>query len=51
MCINAESFHAGASGYFVKGSVPDTLLEALDMVSGRGYFIEGPLSPEAVERL
>jgi len=47
----AQSFNAGATGYFVKGSTPETLLEALEVVSQGGYFFEGVMSTEAVERM
>lgn len=46
-----ESFQAGATGYHVKGSSPETLLEALETVSSGGYFFDGPMSPEGVERM
>lgn len=47
----AESFQAGAAGYLVKESVPETLLQALEVVAEGGYFFESRVSPEAVERL
>jgi len=47
----AESFQAGATGYHVKGSSPEKLLEALEEVSQGRYFFESPMSPEAVERI
>ncbi|MEW6531143.1 MAG: response regulator transcription factor [Thermodesulfobacteriota bacterium] len=47
----AGSFQAGAAGYFVKGSVPGQLLEALEVVSGGGYYFEAPMSPEDVEQI
>jgi DNA-binding NarL/FixJ family response regulator len=47
----ADSFQAGAAGYVVKDSVPETLLQALETVSQGGYFLETPISGEAVSRL
>lgn len=47
----AESFEAGAAGYLLKDSLPETLLQALDVVSEGGYFLEGPVSPETVRRI
>ncbi|MEJ2719325.1 MAG: response regulator transcription factor, partial [Deltaproteobacteria bacterium] len=47
----AESFQAGARGYVVKESVPETLLEALCVIAKGGYFLEGPVPPQTIERL
>lgn len=47
----AESFQAGARGYVVKESVPETLIEALSVVSNGGYFLEGPVPLKTIERL
>jgi two-component system, NarL family, response regulator NreC len=47
----ADSFAAGAAGYLLKDSVPETLLYALEVVSQGGYFLDGPVSSDAVKRL
>lgn len=47
----ADSFEAGAAGYLAKDTLPETLMQALDVVSKGGYFLEGPVSREAVHRL
>ncbi len=47
----ADSFAAGAAGYLLKDSVPETLLHALEVVSQGGYFLDGPVSSETVRRL
>ena len=47
----ADSFAAGAAGYLVKDSLPETLLHALEVVSQGGYFLEAPISRETVDRL
>jgi DNA-binding NarL/FixJ family response regulator len=49
-CV-ADSFAAGAAGYVVKDSGPETLMHALEIVSEGGYFLDGPISDEAVQRL
>ena len=35
----------------VKDSVPETFMHALEVVSEGGYFLDGPISDEAVQRL
>jgi DNA-binding NarL/FixJ family response regulator len=47
----ADAFAAGAAGYLVKDTVPETLLQALEVVSQGGYFMEGPISRDTVDRL
>jgi DNA-binding NarL/FixJ family response regulator len=47
----ANSFAAGAAGYLLKDSPPATLLHALEVVSRGGYFLDGPISGETVQRL
>lgn len=47
----ADSFAAGAAGYLVKDSLPETLIQALEVVSQGGYFLDKPISPEAAKRL
>jgi DNA-binding NarL/FixJ family response regulator len=47
----AESFDAGAAGYLVKDSLPETLMQALDVVSQGGFFLDGPIPSDAVARL
>jgi DNA-binding NarL/FixJ family response regulator len=47
----ADAFAAGATGYLVKDTVPEALLHALEVVSQGGYFMEGPISRETVDRL
>lgn len=46
----SEAFQAGAKGYVVKEAVPETLLKALDVVSGGGAFLDEPLSPEVIDQ-
>lgn len=47
----AESLRAGAVGYLTKGSAPETILEALDSVVNQRYFLDGPVSADAVEHI
>jgi DNA-binding NarL/FixJ family response regulator len=47
----ADSFAAGAAGYLLKDAIPEALLHALDVVSQGGYFLDGPVSSDAVKRL
>ena len=47
----ADSFEAGAAGYLVKDSLPETLMQALDVVSNGGYFLDGPIRRETVQLL
>ena len=47
----AESLRAGAVGYLTKGSAPDTILQALDTVLQQRFFLDGPVSADAVERI
>ncbi|MEW6352161.1 MAG: response regulator transcription factor, partial [Thermodesulfobacteriota bacterium] len=47
----ADSFAAGAAAYVLKDCLPETLLHALDVVSQGGYFLDGPVSGETVNRL
>lgn len=47
----AESFRAGAVGYLTKGSAPETILQALDAVVERRFFLDGPVSDAAIERI
>lgn len=46
-----ESFQAGVSGYLVKDKLPETLMEALDVVSRGGYYFKRSISRETVEQL
>jgi DNA-binding NarL/FixJ family response regulator len=45
-----DAFQAGAKGYVVKEAVPETLLKGLDVVSGGGFFLDEPLSPEVIDQ-
>ncbi|MBM3298921.1 MAG: response regulator transcription factor [Deltaproteobacteria bacterium] len=47
----ADSFAAGAAGYLVKDSLPETLMQALEVVSEGGCFLDGPVSRQTVDRL
>lgn len=47
----SEALRAGASGYVVKESASDTLLEGLQTVARGGYFLDSSLSEEIVSRL
>ncbi len=46
-----ESFQAGVSGYLVKDSLPEMLMEALDVVSQGGYYFGSAISRETVEQI
>ncbi len=46
-----EAFRAGATGYVVKESAADRLLQGLDIVSKGEYFLDSSLSPEVVYKL
>ncbi|MFZ5866340.1 MAG: response regulator [Thermodesulfobacteriota bacterium] len=47
----ARSFQAGATGYLIKESMPEQLVEALEVVSAGGYFFERPTSAEDVDQI
>jgi len=47
----ADCFAAGAAGYLPKDASSETLLHALEVVSQGGYFLDGPIPGEAVDRL
>ena len=47
----AEAFRAGATGYVVKESASDRLLDGLDAVSGGDYFLDSSVSHKVIEKL
>lgn len=47
----AEAFQAGATGYVVKESASDRLLQGLDLVSNGEYFLDSSVSHAVVENL
>jgi DNA-binding NarL/FixJ family response regulator len=47
----ASSFAAGAAGYLLKDSAAETLIQALEVVSQGGHFLDGPISAETVHRI
>lgn len=46
-----EAFRYGATGYVVKESVSERLMECLESVAKGGYFIDASISHKVVERL
>ena len=46
-----KAFQAGASGYVVKESAPDTLLRGLKAVSNGEYFLDSSVSHKTIEKL
>jgi len=46
-----ESFRAGASGYIVKESATESLIQGLDAVSRGELYLDSPLSSKVVRRL
>jgi DNA-binding NarL/FixJ family response regulator len=46
-----EAFQAGATGYVVKESAADRLLQALEVVSAGEYYLDSGISREVVQRL
>lgn len=47
----AEAFRAGATGYMVKGSDPNKLLQGLQSVADGEYFLDSMVSHEVVGKL
>ena len=47
----AEAFQAGATGYIVKDSASDRLLEALEIIAKGEYFLDSSISPQVVKKL
>jgi DNA-binding NarL/FixJ family response regulator len=47
----SDAFRAGATGYVVKESATDRLLQALEVVSKGEYFLDTALSHKVVEKL
>ena len=47
----SDAFRAGATGYVVKESATDRLLQALNTVLEGGYFLDTSLSHKVVEKL
>ena len=47
----AEAFQAGATGYVVKESASERLMNGLEYVSKGQYFLDSSVSPEVVKRL
>ena len=47
----SDAFRAGATGYVVKESATDRLLQALNAVLEGGYFLDTSLSHKVVEKL
>jgi len=47
----AEAFQAGATGYVVKGSASDRLLQGLESVAKGAYFLDSAVSHEVVKSL
>ena len=46
-----KAFQAGATGYVVKESAPDTLLQGLRVVSNGEYFMDSSVSHKTIEKL
>ena len=47
----AEAFQAGATGYVVKESAAERLIDGLETISGGEYFLDSCVSHEVVQRL
>ncbi len=47
----AEAFQAGATGYVVKESASDRLLQGLESVSKGNYFLDSSVSHQVVEKI
>ena len=47
----AEAFQAGATGYVVKESASDRLLQALESVARGEYFLDSAISHRVIEKL
>jgi DNA-binding NarL/FixJ family response regulator len=47
----AEAFQAGATGYVVKESASDRLIQGLESVSKGDYYLDSSISHEVVEKL
>jgi DNA-binding NarL/FixJ family response regulator len=47
----AEAFQAGATGYVVKESASESLLQGLEQVSKGDYYLDSSLSQQVVEKL
>ncbi len=47
----AEAFQAGATGYVVKESAAERLIDGLDAIAGGEYFLDSCVSHEVVKRL
>ena len=47
----AEAFQAGATGYVVKESASESLLQGLEQVSKGDYYLDSSLSQEVVKKL
>jgi DNA-binding NarL/FixJ family response regulator len=47
----ARAFQAGATGYVVKESAPERLIECLEALTKGRYFVDSSLSHKVVERL
>jgi DNA-binding NarL/FixJ family response regulator len=47
----AESFRAGATGYVIKESAADRLIQGLEAVSRGEYFLDSALSHKVVEKI
>jgi DNA-binding NarL/FixJ family response regulator len=46
-----EAFKAGAKGYLVKESAAEKLVEGLDAISNKEYFLDSSLSPQVIKNL
>jgi DNA-binding NarL/FixJ family response regulator len=47
----AEAFQAGATGYIVKESAAERLLQGLDTVAAGDYYLDSAVSHQVVERI
>jgi DNA-binding NarL/FixJ family response regulator len=47
----AEAFQAGATGYIVKESAAERLLQGMDTVLGGDYYLDSAVSHQVVERI
>jgi DNA-binding NarL/FixJ family response regulator len=47
----AEAFQSGASGYIVKESAAERILEGLNIISQGGLFLDSSISPQVIKKL